>query len=118
MTVLFSGSVPIVAGPRESAAFSVVGSKIAGNVLRIRVSMNEATFPVGTTTISVMVSSDGGVTYRTASGTYINPAQWRGPGPHFWFLEYGFGAGELATHVKYATDAPQAFTTQVIVEAI
>jgi hypothetical protein len=118
MTILFTGNVPIQAGAFESAAFSVAGRKVAGVPLRIRISMDEATFPAGTTEISVFVSGDGGATYRSASGTYINPATWRGPGPHFWYLEYGFGADELATHVKYATDAPQAFTTNVILEAL
>ena len=118
MTILFAGNVPIQAGAFESAAFNVAGRKVPGVPLRIRLSMDEATFPAGATEISVFVSSDGGATYRSAAGTYINPAEWRGPGPHFWFLEYGFGANELATHVKYATDAPQAFTTNVILEAL
>jgi len=118
MTILFSGSRSIPQGANESAPISVVGHKKFGTPLRIRVSMDAATFPAGTTTISVLVSSDGGATYRSASGTYVNPAQWRGAGPHYWFLEYGFGAGEEATHVKYATIAPQAFTVDVIVEAI
>jgi hypothetical protein len=117
MAVIFNGSVSIPAGFKESNALSVVGRKIVGTVLRIRVSMDEANFPAGETTISVSVSSDGGSTYRTASGTYINPATWKGAGPHYWYLEYGFAEGELTTHVKYATIAPQAFTTQVIVEA-
>ena len=116
MAVLFNGSVSFPAGVKESNVLSLAGRKFAGQILRIRVSMDEAGFPTGETTISISVSSDGGVTYRTATGTYINPAIWKGAGPHYWFLEYGFGPDELATHVKYSTIAPQAFTTQVIVE--
>ena len=79
--------------------------------------MDDATFPDGTTSIAIFVSGDGGNTFRSASMTVDHPAFWRGAGPHFWVLEYGFLPNEAATHVKYATNAPQAFTTNVIVEA-
>ena len=117
MAVIFSGSRSFPQGAFESATLDVSARKIAKTALRIRVSMDDANFPNGTTSIAISVSSDGGVTFRTASMTVDHPAFWKGAGPNYWVLEYGFLPDEDATHVKYATNAPQAFTTNVIVEA-
>jgi hypothetical protein len=118
VSVLFSGSRTFQSGLRESATIPVPGNiKQAGVPLRVRVSLEAENFPNGTTTISVLISTDGGATFNEAAMTVVMPATFRGPAPHYWYLEYQLGADDDSTHAKYRTNAPAGFTTNVTVEA-
>jgi hypothetical protein len=119
VTILFDGNVNIPAGPFTSAPIPVSGTlKKVGKSLALKVSMDEATFPAGATSVSIGVSIDGGANYRTASMTCVNPKTWRGPPPHYWYVSLALDVNATPTHMRYETNAPSAAKIAAIVEAI
>lgn len=119
MSVLFTGTRSIAAGTAESLPFAVPqGTKQPGIPLTLRLALDAATFPNGTVTISVSISIDGGANYRTASMTCETPATFRGPAPHFWFMDYSLGPNDNPTHAKFATNSPGAFSTGVTLSTV
>lgn len=119
MTILFQGNLNSPQGPRESPVFVVPSNiKQPGVSLGIKASFVAENFPVGTTTITLFISIDGGNTYRSASTTVVMPATFRGPAPHFWFLTFELGPEDVPTHTKFFTNAPQAFATPATLETI
>lgn len=115
MTVLFDKTIPIQAGLHESAVFDIP-AQFQQPGQQIKVSMGAEQFPDGTTSISVFISTDGGNSYRSAATTVDMPTTFRGAPPHFWNIGFALGENEIPTNAKYATDAPAAFSTRVIIE--
>lgn len=119
MTVLFQGTLNSPKGLRESAVRPIANAaKKLGRALQIRVSMEAEGFPDGRTTITLYISTDGGVTFRAASMACDNPKPWRGPAPHYWTMGYELDTEAVPTHAKFSIDAPQAFSTTVILETV
>lgn len=114
MTVVFSGSRSFPAGNFQSPTFAV--NKQLAHAQRIRVLMEAEQFPVGVTSVEIFLSTDGGATFKSASMTVVMPAQFKGPPPHFWMLEWGFLPDQPGTHARYEVTSPSAFTTNVTVE--
>jgi hypothetical protein len=119
MTTLLNGNVNIQQGPHESNVFSVPGGIKQPNVpLKLQVSLGAEQFPDGTSIVSIFISTDGGLSFRSASMTVNMPTTFRGPPPHFWVLSLQLGANDVPTHMKYSTNAPSAFTTTVKIDAL
>lgn len=119
MSTLFSGSLAFPQGVHTSAVIPVPGNiKQPGAALTIKASFVSENFAAGTTKITLFISLDGGATFLSASMTCVNPASFRGPAPHFWVMTFGLGADDIPTHAKYETDAPSAFSTPTILEAV
>ena len=118
MTVLFDSVVPILGGVNESALMAVPGGiKQPGIPLTLLLSVENTLMPVGTSTLTIFLSSDGGATFRSASSSGSPPTVRRGVGPHFWQMGYSLGANDVITHVKFSTNVPSTFVAQVKLEA-
>ncbi len=119
MTRLFSGPISFPAGANETAALPIpAGIKQSGVPLTVNVSMDADPFPAGTTTILILLSLDGGLTYpRSGGGSFINPHNF-GRFAHVWPLGFSLGPDDSPTHAKVSTDAPAAFTTATTIDAV
>lgn len=119
MIVLFTGALPILAGPHEFGPFAVPGGiKQPDAELTLRITIGADTVPAGTTRLTMFLSTDGGATYRSASMDLVSPRSWRGAAPHFEVMGYFLGVNDSPTHAKFSTDAPSAFTTTFKLEAM
>lgn len=121
MTILFQGNRTIQAGAVESQPFAIPKNvKQLGETLEFKISLVAEDFPAGSTTIQILLSLDGGVTYpRSAQDTFISPPPqpFRGPPPHFEHIGFSLGPNDDPTHAKFVTNAPAQFTTAVTIEA-
>lgn len=116
MAVLFSGLQVVVAGAQLAGPFAVPGNlKQAGVGQVFRLSADATVFPLGTTTLSVGVSMDGGATFRTASMSCVGGILPKG---NKWFMDYGLGKDDAPTHVQITIGAPLGFSVNVTVEAM
>jgi hypothetical protein len=112
MTVLFTGSFSIPAGVNQRTAVVVPGNvKQAGRSLTCSLQMDSTAFPTGTTIISMGLSTDGGVTYHTASNTIDGPVSQ--DGDPFFTMTYCLGVQDVVTHARLTTSAPSAFVLPV-----
>jgi len=118
MTTLFSGSLDISKNPKTFAAIPIAGVQGAGKTLRIDITMTGTAFPTGTTNFTIGISTDGGATYKEASGGYTAPfaTDKNGQIPD---QRLGFMIADttLITHIRAKTDAPSAFTLPVTITA-
>lgn len=121
MTILFQGNRTIQVGTVESQAFAIPKNvKQIGETLEFKISLVAEDFPDGRTTVQVLLSLDGGLTFpRSAQDTFISPPPqpFRGPAPHFNFIGFSLGPNDDPTHAKFVTTAPAQFTTPVTIEA-
>jgi hypothetical protein len=119
MTTLFTGSVPIAIGTQERGPFVVPGGiKQPGVPIEIKIALGAEQFPDGTTNVEILISTDGGTVYRSASMTVVMPAVFRGAPPHFWRMSFSLGSDDSPTHCKTRTIAPAGFTTTLVIEAV
>lgn len=116
MAILFSGLQAVLAGvPAEMVLAPPGGSKQAGLEQAFRVSMDATVFPLGTTTISLGISVDGGSTFRTASMGCIGGVL---PRSGKWVVAYALDPDAIPTHTKVSINAPLGFTSNMTVEAL
>lgn len=114
MAVLFSGPQINGAGFQSGSPIAISGDlKQPGVELVIRLTMGASVFPLGTTTLYISISTDGGATYSTASMTCVGPAVI----PN-WVMIYGLGPDAVPTHTGISINAPLGFTGNMTVEAI
>lgn len=117
-STLFSGNVSFPVGFNESNAFNVSGKKQQGLPLDLMIQVESAAFPAGRTTLTIFFSFDGGLTFPASASMGVDGPIQPGPKvPLFQDMTYSRGADDVPTHAKYASDAPSAFTAQVIVSA-
>ena len=106
MTTLFTGNLSIPSGSRDFGPFAV-----SNGMTQATITFDGTVFPVGVTTITILFSFDGGVTFPgSASGTYNGPASSRFPN-----YRLSFDIVQQPTNVKINTNAPSAFTTATTV---
>ena len=118
MTTLFSGSLNISKNPKTFAAIPIAGVQGAGKTLRIDITMTGTAFPAGTTNLTIGISTDGGATYKEASGGYTAPfAPGKGGGIPDQTLGFMIADTTLITHIRAKTDAPSEFTLPVTITA-
>jgi hypothetical protein len=79
--------------------------------LTLSISVDARSFPIGTTIISMGLSTDGGVTYHTASNTIDGPVSQ--DGDPFFTMTYCLGVDVVVTHARLTTSAPSAFVLPV-----
>jgi hypothetical protein len=116
VTVLASGTVNLNSGLNQSANFPVPGGiKQPGVPLGLRISWNGDSLPTGNTTISVFLSFDGAVTWKSASVTATSPRVWK-TADHTLYLGFSMGANDNPTHARYEITAPSAFSLPATLE--
>lgn len=114
MTVLFAGPQINAAGLQSGNPIAIPGGlKQDGVEQVIRLTMGASVFPLGTTTLSIGISTDGGATYHRASMTCVGPAIV----PN-WVMAYGLGPDAVPTHTQISIDSPLGFTAAMTVEAL
>src|SRR5258708_7696234 len=106
MAVLSSGLMVVVAGVQASTTLAVSSGT------KIRVSMDSTVFPLGTTTIGIGISTDGGSTFQVASMGC--PGSKSGN----WVMTYELGPDDVPTHTKVMIDAAIGFSASMTVEAL
>lgn len=118
MAVLFSGTVPIPAGPRDSGAVAVPGGlTLPGEILGVRIAFDGDALPNGSTTFRVHISTDGGLSWRGAAVTVTIPRPWVKP-DHTLYLAFSLGPDDVPTHVRWETVAPSAFSLPLTLEVL
>lgn len=120
MSTLFTGSLSVVAGQKSYTPLPVSGGiQGLGKSLQVSIVMTGTAFPTGTTTLTIGLSTDGGATYREASGSYTAPfPPGKGGGVPNQTLGFTVGDTTTVTHVRLSTDAPSTFTLPVTVTAV
>jgi len=110
VAVLFSGLQVTVGGVQSQAVIAVASGS------RIRLTMDASVFPVGTTTISIGISTDGGVTYKSASMGCIGGVG--ANGAHNYVMTYEREPGATITHTKVTVDSLVGFSANTVIEAL
>lgn len=109
MAVLFSG-LHVTVGAVQSQRVLVVPS---GNIIRL--TMDATVFPLGTTTLGIGVSLDGGNTWKTSSMTCPSSLL---PPSGKWVMNYVLGANDAPTHARITVDTALGFSANTTVEAL
>jgi len=119
MTILFSGTIPIAAGLTNRSAIAVPGGlKKINQPLAVSLSFDGDAIPAGLFKLTIGLSMDGGITFKTATNTLTGPLvvsdlkfsnQQR----------FGFTLdnGAQVTHLRFTTDAPSAFNLPLSIDA-
>lgn len=116
MAVLFSGLQVVVAGVQLAGPFAIPGDLKQSGVEQVfRLSADATVFPLGTTTLTVGISMDGGTTFRTASMACTGGVL---PLGNKWVMTYALGANDTPTHAQITISAPLGFSANVTVEAL
>lgn len=115
MTVLFSGLRIVAAGVKAESVLAIPADiKKAGAPQTISVKMDATAFPLGITTLSIGISTDNQVTFKTASMTCPGGTLPKG---NTWSMEYELGPDDVPTHTKVTVDSSLGFTANMTVEA-
>jgi hypothetical protein len=119
MATIFSGSLAISAGEKIYTAIPVSGIQGLGKSLKVDITMPGDVFPTGDTTLTIGFSTDGGASYREASGIYTGPIP-IGKGGVVPAQSLGFTIADttIVTHVRAKTIAPSAFSLPVTITAV
>jgi hypothetical protein len=113
MTILFSGLQVVVGGVQAERVLSIPGGlKQAGVPQIIHVEIDSSLFPVGITTISIGISLDGRVSFKTASMTCQGGLHSKET------MRYSLGPNDIPTDARVRIDAPLGFSSNMTVEAL
>lgn len=116
-TTLSSGLQVVLAGVQAQSVIAIPGNlKQAGVAQAIRVTANAAAFPAGTTTLSIGLSTDGGLTFHTAQ--MACPGGVAPNGDNTYIMSYALGVDDAPTHTRISFDALVGFSSNVTVEAL
>lgn len=116
MTVLFSGLQVTLGGIQSQNLLAIASDlKVPGTSQVIRLSVDATVFPLGTTTLGIGLSRDGGSTWQTASMTCPGSLA---PSSGKWVMNYGLGTDDVPTHVRVTVDAALGFSTNMTVEVL
>lgn len=108
MDVIPSTLTAFLGGINETAVFAT------GAFKRCLVSFTADGFPVGSTAVDVLFSTDGGSTFPFQGGnSFVGPAVFDIKFAHVYSM--GFEIASQPSHVKVRTTAPLAFNSTVTV---
>jgi hypothetical protein len=109
-TMLFSGILPISAGEKDTPVFQP-----PQGFETIFVSMDADQFPAGTTTLSILLSFDGGNTFPSSNiVTWTAPHTFPAKFAHK--VNFSFSLAG-ANRAKVHSSSPSAFSTQTDISA-
>src|SRR4029077_7980781 len=109
MAVLSSGLLVVVGGVQFQRVLAISSGTL------VRLTMDGSVFPLGITTLSIGISTDGGATFNVASMTCPGGVTPLGGN---WVMGYELGPSDVPTHTKIMVDAALGFSSNMTVEVL